>query len=310
VKGSKIRFNFTKAGFYAVPAIERVRVFRAKGDFSLEKLYFPEGLVLMGYTYFGAGDGWVDKDDSWWAVGENVSLGRSQTCSRLWIVGTKDPSFGTLRVRIDGEIWNVSCKGDSHERRQILFSSGKLSMSSHGLNMMQVGKDPIAIHAVYYLRDGQGMFEFEKTEYVVNEKTKLVKILVKRIDGSGNCSVRFDAWPDSAVPGKHYKDVSTRLEFVGDEENKTVTIPILDTKGQDLMFYCRLSLPIGGILGFNYSANVVFRTPSKLSKAAIGAIAGASALILVVAVVVSVIVMRKRDSVQGLETISNEKMIQ
>jgi alpha-L-fucosidase len=308
VNASRVRFIFNTAGFYALPVIERVRVFKAKGDFALEGRQYPEGLTLMGYAYFDPGfnHGWIDDSDCYVAQGSSLKLHTTfANTTRVWVVGTTDPSYGELEVWIDDkQVGRVSCHSEKRQKRQLLFVSEDLKWAKHKLELRQVGSKPVAIHAVYHTGNKYGMFEFGADQ--VNADGKKVEVTVRRVSGDGNVSVLFETWPDSALPGKHYEAVSKRLEFKTGEYEKKVTIKLLELK-KGARFHCRLSDPVNGVIGFRYRTEIVFAP--GLSKGAIAGIACGAGAILVVAVVVSFVCMRREGSAVGLETVSGQPFL-
>jgi hypothetical protein len=308
----------------------------SKGYFSLEEEGIPYDLTLSGYGNFNPGDiglGWIDEDDCFIANGTDgrirAPLGKSWG---VWVYGSKDPSYGTLEVLIDGHVvGTVSCFAQKHETRQLLFSTIDMNYTYHELEFHQVGSKPVAIHAAYHLNTDRGMYEFQAREYHVKAGHEL-QINLSRVLARRDGSVLVQAWPDTALPGEDYEDVCERVSFKGGEHWKVVTIK---TKHQvtvpERRFSLRLSHPAGGIIGFNYSTSIVIAsdtTPSatcsasqslgpsatpaksKMSKAAIAGIAGGSAVIVIVAVVVVLVTLRKRRAADGLLlTISEDPMI-
>jgi hypothetical protein len=218
-----------------------------------------------------------------------------------------------------------SCKGPKHEERQILFVSPVLPRSVHALEVRQIGSAPVALHCVYHTIDGYGLYEFEQTEYDAKDGDT-VEIIVRRVNGSGDCSVLFQLWPDTAMPGVHYEDKVQVIDFRSTEMKKKVVVKILKSSHGDVSFIGRLSEGDGGIVGFNYSTTIKIkssidpsktpvasktplasRTPTiskspapephhKLSTAAIAGIAGGVGFVVIVVAVIAVLMLRKKRS--------------
>jgi hypothetical protein len=159
---------------------------------------------------------------------------------KFWIVGNRDPSYGTMEIWVDGKhIADVDTSSSKHELEQVLYVSPPYDMSYKHLELRYSGK-PIAVHAIYYRHkcgpitkwptcEPQGMpglYELETNSYSVKRGEDL-KVKVHRYAGSDTRSqVYLTTVPDTAVPGVDYEHLSTDLEFKVGEIEKEVTIKI------------------------------------------------------------------------------------
>jgi hypothetical protein len=283
---------------------------------------------LTGYGHFNPGqvvDEWVDEDDTFKAVKTNGTLSTKIDKSwGLWVVGTKDPSYGTLEISIDNEVKGiVDCYAPTHQTRQLLFATTNVTYGGrHKVTLHQVGSKPVAFRSGYSLRSDHGMCDFVQKEYHVKAGEELM-VNISRVLARTNGSVLVQAWPDTAFPGEDYEDVQERVVY---EDNISMGSIIVKTmkrkKGQqkERKFMLRLSHPTSVILGFNYSTTIVISpgptpspTPSKskkMSKAAIAGIAGGAAVILIAAVVIAVVALRRSGAQRDeLLTISRDPMM-
>jgi alpha-L-fucosidase len=333
-KASRIRFNFTSQGFFAVPLIVRVSAFLSKSFFSLDEVGIPDGLSLTGYGHFNPGqvvDDWVDEEDTFKAVKTNGTLTTKieRSCG-LWVIGTKDPSYGTLEVYMDGQLkGSVDCYAPKHQTRQLLFHTYDVHLGKHSVSLHQVGSKPVAFRAIYTLRSNRGMWDFMEKEYHVMAGDEVV-VDISRVLGQIVSNVLVQAWPDTALPGEDYEDVAQNVRLISQQNLTNITVKTIRPKKwqpEEKRFTLRLSHPGPAIVGFNYSTTIIISpgpppatspslspSPShrskSLSKAAIGGIAGGASVVLIVAVVVSVLVLRKQKSADGLLlTISEEPMV-
>jgi alpha-L-fucosidase len=261
IVGSQIRIIFERGDFYAPPCIEKVGVFRSSGFFSVSD-NFPDGLSFAGYPSINE-KGWIEKEDCWYANGTGGTLDVKLDCSEFLIVGSVDPSFGSMGVYVNGQlIGNASGHSLNHHQRIVLFKTSGLSAGSHSIEIRQLGSLPLAIHGIYYLpSNAPGMFEFEEQEYSVVMGNKIT-INVKRLGSShASVSVLVQAWPQTAVAGTNYKDIQNVLTFKAGEVVQSVVIETFHSaQPVDLRFRCTLWNATGGsIEGFNQSATITIK---------------------------------------------------
>ena len=257
VTADAIRFTFTRC--YAVPVIESVGVFRAYGEFATGDGY-PTGLNKIGYNDLEGDGSWSVEEATKVNSKQGAWLKKTFTGSLCWVTGTRDPDFGSMKVYIDDNLVDtVSTQGDSHLLRQTLFSSQTLSQGQHTLKIELAENKKVGIGSFYYLNNnGAGMFELESTEYSV-DKGKSVTLKVKRVGGStGQVSVTFQTAPDTAVHGRHYRDITTTLTFANGQTEAEVTVETVDHNEPDnFTFFGELVSPEGNaITGFNSSSIV------------------------------------------------------
>jgi hypothetical protein len=175
----------------------------------------------------------------------------------FWIIGTRDPSFGKMKVSVEG--WNlgeIDVKGPTHAEKQVLFESPPFNWGRKHINIEQVGSAPIAIRAVYVMDNGGiGCLDLDDTVYSV-QRGEIVKIRVVRFAGvkkQTNCT--FQTYPESAYPGVDYESVSMDVLFEDYEQQKEITIKTYKG-GTGSVFRVEI-LPLqDAIIGYKWTAVV------------------------------------------------------
>lgn len=311
VTADKIRFTFTKC--YAVPVIESVGVFKAYGAFAMGD-GFPAELTEVDYTQIEKSGGWNEEESAITTDRSGAFATLKFKGSMCWVSGTVDPKFGNMNVYIDDQkVDTVSLQGGSHEQRQKLFGSSDLAFGEHTLKVEAAENKKIAIHSFYYLgNDGVGMFELESANYYV-KKGESVTLKVKRVGGTtGKTTVTFQTAPDTAVHGRHYRDITVDLTFADGESVKEVTVETINHTEVvgNLTFYGQIVDPKNGaILGFNSSSVITIIPPASVAVSAakvekknyVPIIVGVCAGIACVALVVAFFVIRARRAVPAEE---------
>jgi hypothetical protein len=266
VTASRVRINITES--LAVPCIEKVGIFKVYGHFGLEGRP-PKGLWIVPYGEFQIAQGsWVEDEECLLGTGESGTLQMKRNFGRFWVMGNKDPSYGTMQIWVEGKhVADVDTSSSTHEREQILYVSEPTDVSQKQVQIKYSGK-PIAINAVYfreicgptwgacYPLHAEGMFELESKSYSVKRGEEL-KVKVRRVTGSyGNSSVFLTTVPVTAVPGVDFDHVSTDLTFDQGEVEKDVIIRV-HSSGSGSHFSVELMGPIGGgLVGDNWTSLV------------------------------------------------------
>jgi alpha-L-fucosidase len=254
VNASKLRVTFTDCR--AVPVIESISIFKAVDEMSLEG-YPPPSLSVIGYAEFGHGAGWIEKELTWYANGTDCDMSKTITCSMFWIVGTVDPSFGKMRVSVEG--WpqgEVSLYSSTHAQKQILFESRTFKYQRNHINIEQIGPEPIAIHAVYAVRNsGIGLLDLNDKEYSVPQGESVKIQIVRRAGHKKQINCTFQTYPENARPNVDYESVSEDMTFEEEEDQKEITIKT-HKGGAGSSFHVELLPRDEAIIGFNWTAVV------------------------------------------------------
>ncbi|MGG7141839.1 alpha-L-fucosidase [Clostridium nigeriense] len=270
VKATKIRINIKSS--LAVPLIENVEVYKADEDFEVKSVV-PSGTDFIDNVNFENKNSWTQ---------ENIGIGNTGmysntkgkdasftfTGTKAWVIGTFDPGHGIMEVWVDGKkVSDVDTYNAKRSISQILYETDDLDYGQHTVKIVIKGEKNasssgafIGLDGAYYLNNNAaGMFEIEDTNYTVNEgETK--EITIKRVGGSkGEATVHFSTSPDSAVHGRHYKDITKTIIFADGQTTAKVSIETIDNeeKGGNVKFYCNIDTPTNGaIIGFNKKSEV------------------------------------------------------
>ena len=270
VKASKIRINIKSS--LAVPLIENVEVYKADEDFEIKSIV-PSGTEFIDNVNFENKNSWTQ---------ENIGIGNTGmysntkgkdasftfTGTKAWVIGTFDPGHGIMEVWIDGiKVADVDTYRAKRSISQILYQTDDLDYGQHTVKIVIKGEKNtassgafIGLDGAYYLNNNAaGMFEIEDTNYTVNEGESK-EITIKRVGGSkGEATVHFSTSPDSAVHGRHYKDINKTVTFADGETTAKVSIETIDNeeKSGNVKFYCNIDTPTNGaIIGFNKKSEV------------------------------------------------------
>jgi hypothetical protein len=222
-----------------------------------------------------------------------------------------------------------------------LYTSDIIATAHHSIEIRKKDTKPIAIHAIYHVDNGQtGLYELERTSYEVNSGDNLT-VKIKRLGGDhGRVSVLLETWAETATAGTHYKDMELPVEFANKELERTVTIETHRFTGTaPLTFLLRLCDPLhlrgdeepveevggagvlparwptGPLIGWNHSATVVIKGHESLltgiskDKTAIIAIACGCCLVVGIALVVTVVVRRRKQEFEVLTMVSSESLV-
>ena len=270
VKASKIRINIKSS--LAVPLIENVEVYKADEDFEIKSIV-PSGTEFIDNVNFENKNSWTQ---------ENIGIGNTGmysntkgkdasftfTGTKSWVIGTFDPGHGIMEVWIDGiKVADVDTYRAKRSISQILYQTDDLDYGQHTVKIVIKGEKNtsssgafIGLDGAYYLNNNAaGMFEIEDINYTVNEGESK-EITIKRVGGSkGEATVHFSTSPDSAVHGRHYKDINKTVIFADGETTAKVSIETIDNeeKSGNVKFYCNIDTPTNGaIIGFNKKSEV------------------------------------------------------
>lgn len=257
VVSSKVRITIT--GSHAVPVIDRIGVYKAYGDFSLDD-NIPDDVTVYSTDKLKYSGTWHDEDEGKWTNTPNSAAWVKFKGTKVWINGIIDPGHGSMDIYIDDiKVARQNMAGPVRKLRQMLWVSEDLDEGEHTLKFVLVDKG-MGLHCVYaFDNNGVGMYEINQANYDV-PKGGAVMLEIDRIGGQKSASsVTFQTAPDSAVHGRHYVDVTLKLDFREGEKKKFVmvkTINNTETTG-NLTFFGEIVSPTSGaVLGFTPSSTV------------------------------------------------------
>ena len=239
-----------------VLGVESFGLYKMQDDFELGQ-YIPDRISLCENVQY---------DGAWDTDGENnvtQTVGASATVtftgSYCSIVGPMDPSYGEMKIYIDGKLHGtVNTSYEFHRDRRELYRIGDISNGEHTVKV-ECSSNSIGIYNIYSLNNYEiGLFEIASREYQVL-KGENVTIEIKRIGGSKtpvSVTVKTDYF--TAKDNKHYTPINQVLNFAEGQTSQTVTIQTFNyTEDEDLHFNVVIDdATLGSEIGFNYSAMV------------------------------------------------------
>lgn len=279
VKSSKIRITVTahESAENKIPMISEVGVYKAAAGMEAPN-GIPEGLQVVDDRAFTA-DGWSKESGDQFIEGTgmwcrpNAEATVKFTGTKVWLVGTIDPSHGPADVYIDGnKVASINTKSDKRKLQQRIFESDTLKEGKHTLKIVNTGTgtEAIGVDAALVLNNGgKGMFQIEYPSYRVNENTK-TPIMVKRLGGTkGEATVQFQVNPGSAWQDHFNADGNMELKFADGQTEAQAHVETRRVPGEtgDLSFTAVLADPTNGtIIGFNNPATVTIADSEQYTK--------------------------------------------
>jgi hypothetical protein len=206
----------------------------------------------------------VERDDSVYTNGTGCAIGYFQTVSKFIFVGDRDPSYGDMKVYIDGQyVTQISAYAKEYQRNQVLYVSPTLPWKRHTMDLRQVGGKPFSFHASYVLQNRfLGMVDLESTHHLVTEGEDVKLKLVRHGGDKGVFECVWQTVPGNAIPGVNYEAHVETVVFADQETAKEITVRTYKS-GSGLNFYVEL-LRVGDIvIGFNRTATVSIVSADK-----------------------------------------------
>ena len=250
----------------SVPMLAEVGIYKAAEGFALGS-GAPDGMEVIderdsqfsysGYWNNESGPQFpIEQTGKWCNSGASFTV--SFTGSKIYLVGTVDPSHGTAEVTVDGKTTTINTRASARALGQIIYTSDDLEHGEHTLTLNATGT--IGIDGAYVINNGGvGMVGIENAKYTMNEdETMEVKLV--RVGGSkGAATVLVSPNPGSAVQGDYDTELIQEITFNEGETEKTALVRTkrnTNTTG-DQYFTIELSSDDEElILGFNTVARI------------------------------------------------------
>lgn len=233
-KADKLRITVTTT--QAPPMLTRVGVYKSVADFEKQSP-LPDGLVNINIDDKDTSDGFGFAYNNWnpehgdqYVNGNNMWTTNSELTvnfngSKVYLIGTKDPRHGTMKIYID-DVGPISVDTSNSKRKtgQLLFESEDLTDGPHRLRLV-ANQGAIGIEAALALNNGgKGMLEFEKRDYTMYEDSEQDVVILRKGGSNGEISVLVQDNPGSAVQGDYYTTEGLRVDFADGETSKTIQI--------------------------------------------------------------------------------------
>jgi len=250
----------------SVPMLAEVGIYKAAEGFALGS-GAPDGMEVIderdskfsytGYWNNESGPQFpIEQTGKWCNSGAGFTV--SFTGSKIYLVGTVDPSHGTAEVTVDGKTTTINTRASARALGQIIYTSDDLSHGEHTLTLSATGT--IGIDGAYVINNGGvGMIGIENAKYTMNEN-ETMEIKLVRVGGStGEATVLVSPNPGSAVQGDYDTELIQEVTFAEGETEKTALVRTkrnTNTTG-DQYFTVELSSDDADvILGFNTVARI------------------------------------------------------
>ena len=250
----------------SVPMLAEVGIYKAAEGFALGS-GAPDGMEVIddrdsqfsysGYWNNESGPQFpIEQTGKWCNSGASFTV--NFTGSKIYLVGTVDPSHGTANVTVDGVTTTINTRASARALGQIIYTSDDLSHGEHTLTLNATGT--IGIDGAYVINNGGvGMIGIENAKYTMNED-ETMEIKLVRVGGStGEATVLVSPNPGSAVQGDYDTELIQEITFAEGETEKTALVRTkrnTNTTG-DQYFTVELSSDDADvILGFNTVARI------------------------------------------------------
>ena len=250
----------------SVPMLAEVGIYKAAEGFA-QGSGAPDGMEIIderdsqfsysGYWNNESGPQFpIEQTGKWCNSGAGFTV--NFTGSKIYLVGTVDPSHGTAEVTVDGKTTTINTRASARALGQIIYTSEDLPHGSHTLTLKATGT--IGIDGAYVINNGGvGMIGIENAKYTMNEAEQMEVKLVRVGGTTGEASVLVSPNPGSAVQGDYNTELIQQITFADGVKEMTALVETkrnTNTTG-DQYFTIELSTETEDlILGFNTVARI------------------------------------------------------
>lgn len=267
-----------------VPMLSEVGVYKASEGFQLAGSA-PEGMETTSVNettkFTFSSTGWNPQTGSQYINGQNTWSNKADAFftytfkgTKVYLMGTKDPSHGQADVYIDDvKVETINTNATSRSTGTKIFESADLTDGQHTLKVVAKTSAAIGVEAAYVINNGGvGMIELENSAYTMNENSSL-DVKVKRVGGTkGTITAKIQPNPGSAIQDDF--DTENAPTVTLNEGESEVTVPSAaitsrntNTTG-DRVFSIELTeqKPNNAIIGFNGSARITIKDADAINS--------------------------------------------
>lgn len=267
-----------------VPMLSEVGVYKASEGFQLAGSA-PEGMETTSVNdttkFTFSSTGWNPQTGSQYINGQNTWSNKADASftytfkgTKVYLMGTKDPSHGQADVYIDDvKVETINTNATSRSTGTKIFESADLTDGQHTLKVVAKTSAAIGVEAAYVINNGGvGMIELENSAYTMNENSSL-DVKVKRVGGTkGTITAKIQPNPGSAIQDDF--DTENAPTVTLNEGKSEVTVPSAaitsrntNTTG-DRVFSIELTeqKPNNAIIGFNGSARITIKDADAINS--------------------------------------------
>jgi len=250
----------------SVPMLAEVGIYKAAEGFALGS-GAPDGMEVIderdsqfsysGYWNNESGPQFpIEQTGKWCNSGASFTV--NFTGSKIYLVGTVDPSHGTANVTVDGVTTTINTRASARALGQIIYTSDDLEHGEYTLTLQATGT--IGIDGAYVINNGGvGMIGIENAKYTMNEASQMEVKLVRVGGTTGEATVLVSPNPGSAVQGDYNTELIQEITFADGVKEMTALVETkrnTNTTG-DQYFTIELSTETDDlILGFNTVARI------------------------------------------------------
>lgn len=267
-----------------VPMLSEVGVYKASEGFQLAGSA-PEGMETTSVNnttkFTFSSTGWNPQTGSQYINGQNTWSNKADASftytfkgTKVYLMGTKDPSHGQADVYIDDvKVETINTNATSRSTGTKIFESADLTDGQHTLKVVAKTSAAIGVEAAYVINNGGvGMIELENSAYTMNENS-ILDVKVKRVGGTkGTITAKIQPNPGSAIQDDF--DTENAPTVTLNEGESEVTVPSAaitsrntNTTG-DRVFSIELTeqKPNNAIIGFNGSARITIKDADAINS--------------------------------------------
>lgn len=267
-----------------VPMLSEVGVYKASEGFQLAGSA-PEGMETTSVNnttkFTFSSTGWNPQTGSQYINGQNTWSNKADASftytfkgTKVYLMGTKDPSHGQADVYIDDvKVETINTNATSRSTGTKIFESADLTDGQHTLKVVAKTSAAIGVEAAYVINNGGvGMIELENSAYTMNENSSL-DVKVKRVGGTkGTITAKIQPNPGSAIQDDFNTELAPTVTLNDGESEVTVqkaaeTRRNTNTTG-DRVFSIELTekTPENAIIGFNSSARITIKDADAINS--------------------------------------------
>ena len=267
-----------------VPMLSEVGVYKASEGFQLAGSA-PEGMETTSVNdttkFTFSSTGWNPQTGSQYINGQNTWSNKADASftytfkgTKVYLMGTKDPSHGQADVYIDDvKVETINTNATSRSTGTKIFESADLTDGHHTLRVVAKTSAAIGVEAAYVINNGGvGMIELENSAYTMNEESTL-DVKVKRVGGTkGTITAKIQPNPGSAIQDDFNTELAPTVTLNDGESEVTVqkaaeTSRNTNTTG-DRVFSIELTekTPENAIIGFNSSARITIKDADAINS--------------------------------------------
>ena len=267
-----------------VPMLSEVGVYKASEGFQLAGSA-PEGMETTSVNdttkFTFSSTGWNPQTGSQYINGQNTWSNKADASftytfkgTKVYLMGTKDPSHGQADVYIDDvKVETINTNATSRSTGTKIFESADLTDGQHTLKVVAKTSAAIGVEAAYVINNGGvGMIELENSAYTMNENSSL-DVKVKRVGGTkGTITAKIQPNPGSAIQDDFDTENAPTVTLNEGESEVTVQNAAITRRNTNLTGDRAFSIeltdknPDNAIIGFNGSARITIKDKDAINR--------------------------------------------